>query len=117
MTGHVSQQEFGHVCNADKIETQQDRASILFSEQGRQLAGQPQDGGHLVRRNRCLCRHVLPSLSHGDSNRSVQHHRVLPVLRQQRRQPGHLFVHEPGSIFIEWLLCEFEFALYIRSLV
>ena len=56
--------------------------------------GQPQDGRHVVRRHGRIHRDVHTCVPHGAGPSPVQHDRILHVLREQRRQPGHLFVHE-----------------------
>jgi len=67
-------------------------------EVGWEPDGEPQDGRDAVRRNGGLRHHVPAGVPHGPPSRSIQHRRLLSLLRQQRRQPRHLLFHEPGTL-------------------
>ena len=64
---------------------------------GRNADGEPQDRRDAVRRHRGLRHHVPAGVPHGPPSRSILHHHLLPLLRQQRREPRHLLIHEPGA--------------------
>jgi len=84
--------------SGDKLEHEEEKESDDGEVQvGRQPDGEPQDGGHVVRRDGGLRHHVPAGVPHGPPSRSIQHDRLLSLLRQQRRQPGHLLLHEPGN--------------------
>ena len=73
---------------------------------GQRVARQSQDRRRAVCRDCRVRRDVRTGVLHGHARRARERHRLLSLLRQQRRQPGHLLVHEsklscrPGQVVL-----------------